>query len=71
VLLSESFADATISLAAPVASPTPPGELGGSELPAGTVTFLLSDIEGSTRLWEADPEAMEVACSSMIGFWPK
>jgi class 3 adenylate cyclase len=61
VLLSESFADATVSLAAPVASPTPPGELGGSELPAGTVTFLLSDIEGSTRLWEADPEAMEVA----------
>ncbi len=30
-------------------------------LPAGTVTFLLSDIEGSTRLWERDPEAMGVA----------
>ena len=29
--------------------------------PAGTVTFLLSDIEGSTRLWERDPEAMGVA----------
>jgi len=27
-------------------------------LPAGTVTFLLSDIERSTRLWEAAPEAM-------------
>ena len=27
-------------------------------LPAGTVTFLLSDIEGSTRLWESDPAAM-------------
>jgi class 3 adenylate cyclase len=27
-------------------------------LPAGTVTFLMSDIEGSTRLWEAHPEAM-------------
>src|SRR5947209_4596907 len=27
-------------------------------LPAGTVTFLLSDIEGSTRLWEQSPEGM-------------
>jgi predicted ATPase/class 3 adenylate cyclase/DNA-binding CsgD family transcriptional regulator len=27
-------------------------------LPAGTVTFLLSDIEGSTRLWATHPEAM-------------
>jgi predicted ATPase/class 3 adenylate cyclase/DNA-binding CsgD family transcriptional regulator len=31
------------------------------QLPAGTVTFLLSDIEGSTRLWERHPEAMAVA----------
>jgi predicted ATPase/class 3 adenylate cyclase/DNA-binding CsgD family transcriptional regulator len=30
-------------------------------LPAGTVTFLMTDIEGSTRLWEADPEAMAQA----------
>jgi class 3 adenylate cyclase len=30
-------------------------------LPAGTVTFLMSDIEGSTRLWSAFPEAMESA----------
>jgi class 3 adenylate cyclase len=28
---------------------------------AGTVTFLLTDIEGSTRHWESEPEAMEVA----------
>ena len=27
-------------------------------LPAGTVTFLMSDIEGSTQLWSAFPEAM-------------
>ena len=26
-------------------------------LPAGTVTFVLTDIEGSTRLWESEPEA--------------
>src|SRR5215203_7298335 len=38
-----------------------PGEPGEVELPAGTLTFLLTDIEGSTRLWESDPEAMEVA----------
>ena len=29
-------------------------------LPSGVVTFLFTDIEGSTRLWEADPEAMRV-----------
>jgi class 3 adenylate cyclase len=33
----------------------------GAELPAGTVTFLLTDIEGSTRLWETESEAMTVA----------
>jgi predicted ATPase/class 3 adenylate cyclase len=32
-----------------------------SRLPAGTVTFLFTDLEGSTRLWEAHPEAMQVA----------
>jgi hypothetical protein len=47
VLLSESFASAAISI--------------GAELPAGTVTFLLTDIEGSTQLWETVPDAMEVA----------
>ena len=30
-------------------------------LPAGTVTFLLSGIEASTRLWEAEPDAMAKA----------
>src|SRR5712664_3953862 len=30
-------------------------------LPAGTVTFLFTDIEGSTRLWEQHPEAMRDA----------
>src|SRR4051795_2825181 len=29
--------------------------------PSGTVTFLLTDIEGSTRRWETDPEAMRAA----------
>jgi len=30
-------------------------------LPTGTVTFLFTDIEGSTRLWQRHPEAMRVA----------
>src|SRR5438876_3657979 len=32
-----------------------------AELPTGTVTFLFTDIEGSTRLWEQHPEAMRAA----------
>jgi predicted ATPase/class 3 adenylate cyclase/DNA-binding CsgD family transcriptional regulator len=31
------------------------------ELPTGTVTLLLADVEGSTRLWETQPEAMKAA----------
>jgi predicted ATPase/class 3 adenylate cyclase len=58
VLLSESFAGATIGTGG---SPDAPGEPAGASLPAGTVTFLLTDIEGSTRLWETVPEAMGVA----------
>jgi len=34
----------------------PPGAL-----PSGVVTFLFTDIEGSTRRWEADPEVMRAA----------
>ena len=29
--------------------------------PSGTVTFLLTDLEGSTRMWEQDPVAMKTA----------
>ena len=29
--------------------------------PSGTVTFLFTDIEGSTQLWEAAPDAMRAA----------
>jgi class 3 adenylate cyclase len=31
------------------------------ELPSGTVTFLLTDVEGSTALWEQAPETMRAA----------
>src|SRR6266536_381813 len=58
VLLSESFAGAAVSAGVP---PTGQVESADADLPAGTVTFLLTDIEGSTRLWEAVPDAMEVA----------
>jgi class 3 adenylate cyclase len=61
VLLSESFAGAMAGAGAPGVSPAGPGEPGEADLPAGTVTFLLTDIEGSTRLWETEPEAMEAA----------
>src|SRR5947199_1350969 len=30
-------------------------------LPTGTITFLFTDIEGSTRLWERCPDAMRLA----------
>src|SRR5262245_24340162 len=37
---------------------------GGSpmpELPSGTVTFLFTDIEGSTKRWQQFPEAMKAS----------
>jgi predicted ATPase/class 3 adenylate cyclase len=33
----------------------------GVRPPSGTVTFLFTDIEGSTRRWETDPETMSAA----------
>ena len=32
-----------------------------SDLPTGTVTFLFTDIEGSTKLWEKCPRGMQIA----------
>ena len=32
-----------------------------ADLPTGTVTFLFTDVEGSTRLWERHPAAMRAA----------
>ena len=32
--------------------------------PSGTVTFLFTDVEGSTRLWEQHPEAMQPALAA-------
>src|SRR6201988_1008498 len=40
-------------------------ELGVSELPTGTVTLLLADVEGSTRLWQTQPEEMTAAVARL------
>jgi class 3 adenylate cyclase len=36
-------------------------------LPTGTVTFLFTDIEGSTQLWEQHPEAMRLGLARHDG----
>src|ERR1700680_351087 len=41
-------------------------DLGVSELlPTGTVTLLLADVEGSTRLWETQAEVMTAAIARL------
>ena len=40
-------------------------DVGVSELPTGTVTLLLADVEGSTRLWETQPEEMTAAVARL------
>jgi len=41
------------------------GELAVSELPTGTVTLLLADVEGSTRLWDTQPDVMTDAVARL------
>jgi len=36
-------------------------------LPSGTVTYMMTDIEGSTALWEAAPAAMRIALERCRG----
>ena len=40
-------------------------DLGMTELPTGTVSLLLADIEGSTGLWETDSDAMTAAVARL------
>lgn len=37
----------------------------GEELPTGTVTLLLADVEGSTLLWQSQPEEMAAAVARL------
>src|SRR5438132_5883339 len=45
----------------PPDSPMPATLRADPLLPTGTITFLFTDIEGSTTLWEQNPDAMHVA----------
>jgi class 3 adenylate cyclase len=58
-----------INIDAEVAAPSLSwGELAMSELamlPKGTVTLLLADVEGSTRLWETQPDVMADAVARL------
>ena len=50
----------------PYAPPVNWSDLGVSELlPTGTVTLLLADVEGSTRLWETQPDEMTAAVARL------
>src|SRR5258708_14463508 len=40
-------------------------DLGVIELPTGTVTLLVADVEGSTRLWQTQPEEMTAAIARL------
>src|SRR5581483_5100320 len=42
---------------------------GPAAAPLGVVTFLFTDVEGSTRRWEADADAMRVALAAHDEVW--
>lgn len=48
-------------VAGPAVATAADGPAPVAPFPTGTVTFLFSDIEGSTQLWERDPQAMALA----------
>ena len=46
--------------------------MGTSELlPTGTVTLLLADVEGSTRLWQGQPDEMTAAVARLDASLPR
>src|SRR5204863_6648712 len=62
----------------PCMDPTPPTKgvdaalrcpmVSAMSLPTGTITFLFTDIEGSTQLWEQHPDAMRLALARHDAF---
>lgn len=58
------FCDLAPSMLASM-SETEWSDLAVSELPIGTVTLLLADVEGSTRLWETQSDEMAVAVARL------
>jgi LuxR family maltose regulon positive regulatory protein len=50
-----------ITIGVPGPSAEPPRGAQGAGLPTGMVTFLFTDIEGSSQLWEQHPQAMPQA----------
>jgi predicted ATPase/class 3 adenylate cyclase/DNA-binding CsgD family transcriptional regulator len=48
-------------------SETELGDVIMGELPTGTVTLLLADVEGSTRLWQTQPDEMTAAVARLDG----
>src|SRR6266540_3973345 len=58
VFLKAARAEVGVDRLAPPAQLVPPPTVAAALLPRGTVTFLFTDIEGSTQLWERHPQAM-------------
>ncbi len=60
ILASMSATDSRVDM-----PPLTWSDLGVNGLPTGTVTLLLADIEGSTRLWETQPDVMAAAVARL------
>jgi predicted ATPase/class 3 adenylate cyclase len=63
ILAQDAALAAPTARAAPAVEDAAPPETDSAtvELPTGVVTFVLTDIEGSSAVWEANPEGMAVA----------
>ena len=59
------FFAAGLRMLASMSAPEAWSDLHVSELPTGTVTLLLADVEGSTRLWETQPDEMTTALARL------
>jgi predicted ATPase/class 3 adenylate cyclase/DNA-binding CsgD family transcriptional regulator len=60
------FAALPAEMLASMTGTDPRAELNWSDvLPTGTVTLLLADVEGSTRLWETQPDEMTAAVARL------